>query len=207
MKIKRLDRDLWGFSGFPYYQMRIDCEDFHGMAGVIKLLSGETCFWEMKKSGRIPVCAGGMTWLELIPDGKNRLITAALLPENRVLDDITYPQRISVCYVDVIAGYDYDSDGVIAYKDEYLDVVFNMQGDVNVDDRDELDDAYNCGELSREEYLSAISEGESIVRDYTKDLECTADKLLNILKICETNIENGLKAMKKRSHNHIKDVE
>lgn len=176
--------------------MRIDCEEFHGMAGVIKLLSGETCFWEMKKSGRIPVCSGGMTWLELIPDGKNRLLTAAFLPESKVLDDVTYPHRISVCYVDVIAGYDYDPDGVIAYKDEYLDVIFNMQGDVHIDDRDELDAAYKCGELSREEYCSATSEGESIVQDYTKDLEYTGNWLLNILKICEANIENGLKDVK-----------
>ncbi len=199
MKRKRLDRDLWGFSHFPYYQMRIDCEEFHGIACVIKLTSGETCFWDMKIAGRTPVCSGGMTWLQLIPDGKNRLITAMLLPESRVLDDITYPHRISVCYVDVIAGYDYDPDGVIAYTDEYLDVIFNMLGDVSISDRDELDDAYDWGELSREEYCSAISEAESIVREYTRDLERTGNRLLNILGICEESIKNGLKNMKEQS--------
>lgn len=31
MNKKRLDRDLkWGFQGFPYYQMRIDIEGYHG---------------------------------------------------------------------------------------------------------------------------------------------------------------------------------
>lgn len=198
MKIKRLDRDTWGFSNFPYYQMRIDCDEFHGIACVIKLISGEPCFWNMKRGGRLPVCSGGMTWLQLIPDGKNRLITAMFLPESKELNDIAYPYRLSVCYVDVIAGFDYDTDGVIAYKDEYLDVIFNMYGDVTVDDRDELDAAYKYGELSREEYRSAISEAESIVRDYTKNLEHTGKRLLNILKICETNIENGLKDMKEQ---------
>lgn len=28
MKHKRLNRDSWGFQGFPYYQVRIDNEDF-----------------------------------------------------------------------------------------------------------------------------------------------------------------------------------
>ncbi len=199
MKRKRLDRDLWGFSHFPYYQMRLDCEEFHGIACVIKLTSGETCFWNMKSCGRTPVCSGGMTWLELIPDGKNHLITAMFLPENRVLDNITYPHRISVCYVDVIAGFDYDPDGVIAYKDEYLDVIFNIQGDVYIDDKDELYDAYKRGELSKVERCSAMREADSIVRDYTKDLEHTEELLMNILKICETNIENGLKDMKQNS--------
>lgn len=199
MKRKRLDRDLWGFSHFPYYQMRIDCDDFHGIACIIKLTSGETSFWDMRIAGKTPVCSGGMTWLELIPDGKNRLITAMLLPESRMLDDVTYPHRISVCYVDVTAGYDHDPDGVIAYKDVYLDVIFNMQGDVGISDRDELDDAFNFGELSMEEYCSAINEAESIVEDYTKDLEYTGNRILNILKICEANIENGLKDMKEQT--------
>ncbi len=198
MKRKRLDRDLWGFSHFPYYQMRIDCDEFHGIACIIKLISGETCFWDMKIAGRTPVCSGGMTWLQLIPDGKNRFVTAMLLPESRVLDNIKYPHRISVCYVDVTAGYDYDPDGVIAYTDKYLDVIFNMQGDVSISDRDELDAAYKCGELSSKEYRSALSEAESIVKDYTKDLKHTENRLLNILKICEENIKNGLKDMKEQ---------
>ena len=29
MKQKRLNRDKWGFSHFPYYQVRLDNDDFH----------------------------------------------------------------------------------------------------------------------------------------------------------------------------------
>ncbi len=31
MKCKRLNRDQWGFQYYPYYQMRIDDELFHGI--------------------------------------------------------------------------------------------------------------------------------------------------------------------------------
>ena len=46
MKRKRLNRDGWGFMYYPYYQMRIDTDDFHGMACLIKLTDGENNYWE-----------------------------------------------------------------------------------------------------------------------------------------------------------------
>lgn len=71
MKHKRLNRDQWGFMYYPYYQMRIDDELFHGTACLICLTDGEANYWEMPKAGRIQVTGGGMTWLELVPDGMN----------------------------------------------------------------------------------------------------------------------------------------
>ncbi len=41
MKHKRLNRDGWGFQYYPYYQMRIDDESFHGLACLIRLTDGE----------------------------------------------------------------------------------------------------------------------------------------------------------------------
>ena len=41
MKHKRLNRDGWGFQYYPYYQMRIDHELFHGTACLIRLTDGE----------------------------------------------------------------------------------------------------------------------------------------------------------------------
>ena len=37
MKHKRLNRDGWGFMYYPYYQMRIDHELFHGLACLIRM--------------------------------------------------------------------------------------------------------------------------------------------------------------------------
>ena len=37
MKRKRLDRDSWGFQHFPYYQMRVDLPEFHGMVCLIRI--------------------------------------------------------------------------------------------------------------------------------------------------------------------------
>ena len=51
MKHKRLNRDGWGFQYYPYYQMRIDCECFHGLACLIRFTDGEANYWETPKAG------------------------------------------------------------------------------------------------------------------------------------------------------------
>ncbi len=62
MNHKRLNRDKWGFQYYPYYQMRIDDELFHGMVCLIRLTDGEKNYWEMPKAGRTQVTGEGMTW-------------------------------------------------------------------------------------------------------------------------------------------------
>ncbi|MCM1335216.1 MAG: hypothetical protein NC237_09220, partial [Eubacterium sp.] len=43
MTKKRLDRDAkWFFQGFPYYQMRMDTDDFRGLVSVIELRQHRT---------------------------------------------------------------------------------------------------------------------------------------------------------------------
>lgn len=172
MKRKRLDRDGWGFSHFPYVQMRVDIQQFHGLASLIRITSGENCYWEMPRAGRIPVCGKGMTWLQLVPDGQHRVITV----KYRLLD------RVSVWYCDVIEGVEYDPDGVACFVDQYLDVIFSPQGDVKVDDRDELDAAYQSGELTEDQYRRALAEGESIRRELCADLRRTKRWCRSILR-------------------------
>jgi len=104
-----------------------------------------------------------MTWLQLIPDGKKRVVTAKYLPNNLV----------SIWYVDIIDSIEYDSDGVAVFIDKYIDVCFTPQGDVFVDDRDELDEAFQAGELSKKQYDSALSECSLILDEYCSDIAKT----------------------------------
>lgn len=187
MKKKRLDRDLkWNFQNFPYYQMRVDIDIFHGIVCLIKLTDGKYYYWDMPVAGKAAVCGKGMTWLQLIPDGKQRLITAKYLPNNSV----------SVWYVDVIEGISYADDGVIIYEDKYLDVIFTPQGDVVIDDRDELDEAYHSGELSSEQYESALAEGDCIIAELCSDIAATNKFCDEILKHVTARIANGEKPFK-----------
>ncbi len=165
MTKKRLTRDLkWGFQYFPYYQMRIECDKFHGWAALNELTDGEYLYWDFfEKAGRVPVAGKGMCWLTFIPDGKKHSITA-MFTEN---------ENVSAWYIDVIDSVIIDEDGVLAFMDQYLDVLLSASGDLLVDDEDELEAAYQSGELTKEQYEAALSEGQRIIDEWGKDIHGT----------------------------------
>ena len=177
MNKKRLNRDKWGFQYYPYYQMRIDHELFHGMVCLIRFTDGEKNYWEAPKAGRIQVTGEGMTWMEMIPDDNQRMITTMYFPDGthdpeRKNYPVTANEKYqpSVWYIDIIEGTEQDDDGIAVFIDKYLDVILTPEGDVKVDDRDELDAAYASGDLTKAQYDAALTEGEAILRAYGDDI-------------------------------------
>lgn len=162
---KRLTRDLkWGFQYYPYYQMRMECDKFHGWAALNELTDGEYLYWDyFEKAGKVPVAGKGMCWLTLIPDGKKHSVTA-MFTENG---------SVSAWYIDVIDSVIIDEDGVLAFIDQYLDVMLTSSGDVLIDDKDELEAAYLSGELTKEQYEAALLEGQRIIEEWGRDIHAT----------------------------------
>ena len=185
MKRKRLDRDIgWGFQYFPYYQLRLDVEGFHGLASMIDLVSGKNMYWHGKQ-GDIAVAGEGMKWLQLIPDGKNRVVTAMYKPDG----------KLSVCYIDIIERIEFDPDGVAAFVDKYLDVVFTPEGDAGILDRDELDDALKSGDITNRQYDAALKECENIFDEMCRDIPKSVLMLGELYKnLCE-KVKNGAEPM------------
>ena len=198
MKHKRLNRDQWGFMYYPYYQMRIDHELFHGLVCLIRFTDGEKNYWATPKAGRIQVTGEGMTWLELIPDDTCRVITVMYFPDgSHDPERQNYPltaseeYQPSIWYVDIIEGTGYDEDGIAAFIDKYLDVIITPEGDVKVDDRDELDAAYASGELTKEQYDAALAEGEDILKAYGDDIRGLDVWCAAVRKLAEDRIAAG----------------
>ena len=198
MKHKRLNRDQWGFMYYPYYQMRIDHELFHGLACLIRFTDGEKNYWATPKAGRIQVTGEGMTWLELIPDDTRRVITVMYFPDGtHGPERQNYPltaseeYQPSIWYVDIIEGTEYDEDGIAAFIDKYLDVIITPEGDVKVDDRDELDAAYASGELTKEQYDAALAEGEDILKAYGDDIRGLDAWCAAVRQLAEDRIAAG----------------
>lgn len=187
MKRKRLDRDAWGFQYFPYYQMRVETEHFKGLVSLICMTSGEPQYWECEKAGKIQVCGEGMHWLQMVPDGREHMMTVKYLPDGRV----------SVWYADISEAVEYDRDGIAVYVDKYLDVIFTPQGDVLVDDRDELEAAYASGELSKEQYERALTEGEAVLAEYCTEVEQTERYCNEVLAAVNQKIGEGARDYKK----------
>ena len=198
MNKKRLNRDKWGFQYYPYYQMRIDHELFHGMVCMIRFTDGEKNYWETPKAGRIQVTGEGMTWLELIPDDTRRVITTMYFPDGthdpeRKHYPVTADERYqpSIWYIDIIEGIEQDEDGITVFIDKYLDVIITPEGEVKVDDRDELDAAYASGELSKEQYDAALAEGEAILQAYGGDIRGLDALCAAVRKLAEERIGAG----------------
>ena len=82
----------------------------------------------------------------------------------------------------MIEDIEFDSDGVAAYIDKYLDVVFTPQGDVKIDDRDELDEALQTGDITEDQYQSALAECDRILEQYCADIEDTEMYCLELLE-------------------------
>ena len=176
MNKMRLTRDKkWFFQYFPYHQMYMDNELVKGWVAINYLTDGETRCWEHEKSGKVPVCGKGMIWLTIIPENASRCIGAYFLPN----------RRVSVWYIDVIEDVGVDEDGVVYYLDKYLDVILTPQGDICIKDRDELDAAYESGELSTAQYEAAIREGELIVEELASDIHKTEEFCIKVLEKAE----------------------
>lgn len=195
MKRKRLDRGAWwSYNNVRppiYHQMRIDNDKFHGMVCLLQLIDGEYKYWDFPIAGKAAVIGKGMIWLQLIPDGKSHVITAKYLPKKKTIRGIEYPNSVSVWYVDIIERVEYDPDGVAVFIDKYLDVIFTPQGDVDIDDRDELDEALKTGDITKLQYEQAIAECSDVVESLTTNIEETEILCSEILSECCRNIETA----------------
>ncbi len=188
MKRKRFDRDIWNFGDFPYYQMRVDTSEFRGLVCLLRLMNGNVKvedgkyqYWNRPKAGKVAVCGKGMTWMQLIPDCKEHTLTVKLLPDD----------TMSICYIDIIENIEYDLDGVAVFIDKYLDVDFTPQGDVSICDRDELDEAFEAGELSDEQYNAALKECDMVIEEYCSDIPKSIEMFNKILVLVNERIGNG----------------
>ena len=163
-----------------------------------QVTDGEKNFWATPKAGRIQVTGGGMTWLQLVPDNQNRVITVMYFPDDSHDEErLSYPEafhtkyRPSIWYVDVIEGIEYDEYGIAVFIDKYLDVIFTPEGDIKIDDRDELDAAYDKGELSEEQYKGALEECDRIMKELCSDIPAAHKWCSKIREIAEKRISAG----------------
>ena len=86
---------------------------------------------------------------------------------------------------------EWDDDGIAAFTDKYLDVIMTPEGDVKIDDRDELDDALACGGITREQYAEALAECDAILRDHCADIRKTDAWCASVRRIVEERIAGG----------------
>lgn len=137
----------------------IKTEDFVGYIGDLRIHEvSEKQIWKYRDKD-IVVCDNQYRWLSIMPKDDFYCITVMLNQLN----------EIQVCYIDMIESQGIDEDGIPYFIDLYLDLVVYPTGEVIVDDRDELEDAFNQKEISGEQYERAIKTAQKLQHDMLND--------------------------------------
>lgn len=162
MKRKRLSHDEWKtilsreLSGKEVHTDWVD--GYISILSISKVTSPQV--WEC--GGRnITVCRDGTKWLSILPRNDYYCITA-MMDEN---------DNILLWYIDMIAGQGVDTDGVRYFDDLYLDLVVYPDGTIQVDDRDELEDALARREITAEQFQLALATSRKLMEGPLRDVE------------------------------------
>lgn len=167
MKIKSMTRGDWQ----RLYRKQVSIYDFQyrERKGKIALLTIQELRAPLVISygtRRVKLADVGYTWLQMAFEGEYFWVTA-MFDENDELKEI---------YVDMTDGNILTAEDPY-FRDMYLDYVI-LQGDILELDMDELEEAYDYGEISKEQYERTLSEGEKVWEYLTRN----AGKLTELVK-------------------------
>ncbi len=161
MQRKRLDRDIWTrITSKRYIQKHKKCNDFEGIVSLLYI--DEVSLpsrWEYPDEV-ITVCDKGMKWLQIMPESENYVITAMINDEN----------IINLWYIDIIANQGYAEDDVAFFDDLYLDLIVRPNGDIKIDDMDELEEALIKKDITEELFYLALKTKEKLINVILNDL-------------------------------------
>lgn len=148
-----LDRD--------FKHIYVEDEEFKGYisALIFKKVEKE---WHVPRQGRQPdkIQANGYVWISIYPLNENNGITVMFNDKKEIVEwyfDVTYNAGIE--------------DNVPYIDDLYLDVVITDLGEIIILDEDELEEAYENHDITKEQYELAINEKDRLVRKYTSKEE------------------------------------
>lgn len=154
-----------------YSAIRVD-DEFKGNIALLKINKTHKK-WCVDEEERC-ILDDNFRWLEIYPDNKNYCITAMYNEKREIIE----------WYIDIARETGVENG--IPYEDDlYLDVVILPDGRVNLLDEDELEEAYNRYEVSKEDYDMAYEKANRLIKAATKEniikLKEFTDKYLNIL--------------------------
>lgn len=171
MKKKRLTYEDWTvITSQRYKQINMDTDIFKGIVALKYIDEVATPqIWEFNGKKTV-VCDKGMKWLQLIPYNDNYSIAAMINKKN----------EIELWYIDMIADYGIDNDGIAYFHDLYLDLVVYPDGTIKIDDMDELVDAFEQKVINVDLYKLALETSEKLKNGLLTDIP----KLKNLCMKC-----------------------
>lgn len=161
MKRSRLSYDEWNCIAFKeMYGKRVCTDFFEGYLGLIDIKEvSEVQKWKFNEE-EIVVCDKGIKWLSILPQNKFYCITAMLNEKDDIL----------LWYIDMIAKQGIDADGVPYFDDLYLDLVVYPNGEIKMDDMDELKEALYQKDITQEQFDLAVNTADELTKGLLNDI-------------------------------------
>lgn len=153
---------------------QVDTPVIKGYLGLLTIVSvSERQIWKYNNKD-VVVCDNGYHWLTIMPRDEFYCITV-MMDENN---------KFKVCYIDMIDTQGYDDDNVPYFYDLYLDLVVYPNGDIIVDDKDELEEALKNGEITKLQYDRALTTSQKLQEGLLSNMikfQEYVDEMINIL--------------------------
>jgi len=163
MKLKYADYPNWNRVNKKIYTNKyFNSEDF---TGNISLLTAEEVKEKLtikKKDKEIVLIDNNFKWLEIYPENnKNIAVSVAMDDKDKILE----------WYFDIAKDTLLTEKGVPYIKDLYLDVVLYPSGDIEILDEDELQEALNNKDISKEEFELAYKVSNDLIKQIDGKVE------------------------------------
>ena len=152
MVIKRADFPMQYVDEKKFKYMYIDEDDFKGYLGQIRIIKANQPPKELGED-YIERANSGCKWLEFYPENSNIAMTVCYNNENKILQ----------WYFDIINKVGIVDDNPY-FEDLYLDVTLTPQNKIELLDEEELEDALEKGDVTKEQYDMAYKTAKELMK-------------------------------------------
>ncbi|MBQ7603439.1 MAG: DUF402 domain-containing protein [Clostridia bacterium] len=154
------------------------CGEKNGKISLLKILEIREPLKKKCGESEIVLADTGYYWLQLALDRSHAWFSVAFDAQTNLIE----------IYVDVTDGNDAAKDNP-TFEDMYLDYVVSSDGVLELD-RDELDEAYSSGIISKKQYETALAEGKKIRRYLTDNAERIQEFFRDRFEELKTELES-----------------
>ncbi|ANE47881.1 hypothetical protein SY83_18055 [Paenibacillus swuensis] len=154
MKRKFSDRANWRrIVNKSYASVHLNDAEFKGYVTFYKIHQLREPLWKEYLQSRLCLADEGYIWLQHFPENERYVVTTMF---NSSLQVVQW-------YIDICKDQGLTDQGVPWFDDLFLDVIILPSGEVLLVDEDELEEAYDHGEITKSDFDTAKVEANKLL--------------------------------------------
>ena len=177
MKRKFADYQNWDrVEQKGYINKYFNNDDFKGNISLLTAVKVKEKLIVDMNGNDVVVLDDNFRWLEVYPDN-NKNVALSIIINNK--------NEILQWYFDIAKNTDFTEKGVPYIDDLYLDVVMYPSGKIKIIDQDELQEALDCGDITKNDFEMAYNVADNLVKKIDGKLKELTDFTYKYLKYFE----------------------